>query len=78
MSREQWEALSGLAAIALVGSVMAGSARFALLVGRVFRLGIPLPPQAAPVYRVLGGILALMAIGILLVFGVRQGLHPGS
>jgi hypothetical protein len=78
VTSEQWEGLIGTMAIAVLGIAMAVNPRFALLVGRILRFGMPLPPEAAPVFRILGGVLAFMAIGILVVFGLRQTLHPGS
>lgn len=78
MTSDQWEGLLGTLVIAVVGIAMAANARFALLVGRILRFGLALPPEAAPVFRILGGVLAFMAIGILVVFALRQTLHPGA
>lgn len=77
MEFDPTSALVTTVAIALLGLGMALNGSVALGVGRVFRLGVPLPPSAAPVYRAVGGLLAGIAVGILLVYSLKRALlHP--
>ncbi len=78
MDLEQLLALLGTLAIAQIGLTMALKPRFALLVGRILRFGRPLPPDAAPVFQIVGGVLSFMGFGILAVYLVRQILHHGT